>query len=165
MRVATQAGVDFSKIHTIAVLDPGVEEYRAVSDEFSRQLMGRGYTLRVGEGREGPPADALLQISVTRYIPDRKYLMPLRSKDGKDVLVLSPVTEISGRSLYPSATTAGVEDAQVLVSNATVSLSARLLDPRTRDLWWTGSISYEGLDLDAALEGAVTALIKRFPGR
>lgn len=161
-RVATSPGVDFSRIKTIAVLDPDREDLRGITDEFVRQLMAKGFTLRVGS--EGTPApDALLQVNVARLVPDKKYLIPIRSKDGQDVLVLNPVTEISGRSLYPSATTAGVQDAQVVVSNATLSLSVRLMDPVSRNVWWTGSMTYEGLDLDAAVEGSVTALLKRFP--
>jgi hypothetical protein len=39
------------------------------------------------------------------------------------------------------------------------------LDPVSRNVWWTGSMTYEGLDLDAAVEGSVTALLKRFPNR
>ena len=163
-RVATLPGVDFSRIKTIAVLDPEREDLRGITDEFVRQLMARGYTLRVGA--DGVPSpDAWLQVNVGRMIPDKKYLIPIRSKDGQDVLVMNPVTEISGRSLYPSATTAGLQDAQVVVSNATLSLSVRLLDPVSRNVWWTGSMTYEGLDLDAAVEGSVTALLKRFPNR
>ena len=56
-----------------------------------------------------------------------------------------------------------MEDAQILVSNATLSLSARLLTPDTQDLLWSGSVTYEGLDLDVAVEGSVASLFKKFP--
>lgn len=154
-------GIDFSKIKSVLVLEPEFAEQRFVTDEFARQLMARGYRVRVG----GPSAgsDVWLQVTVSQVIPDKKYLVPLEGALGRQTLVLNPITEIGGRSLYPSGSGAGVQDAQILVSNATLSLSARLLTPDTQELLWSGSVTYEGLDLDVAVEGSVASLFKRFP--
>jgi hypothetical protein len=161
VRTATMPGVDFSKIKSVLVLEPEFAEQRFVTDEFARQLMARGYRVRVG----GPSAgsDVWLQVTVSQVIPDKKYLVPLEGVLGRQTLVLNPITEIGGRSLYPSGSGAGVQDAQILVSNATLSLSARLITPNTQELLWSGSVTYEGLDLDVAVEGSVASLFKRFP--
>lgn len=161
VRTATMPGTDFSKFKSVLVLDPQYPEQRFVTDEFARQLMARGYRVRVG----GPSAgsDVWLQVTISQVIPDKKYLVPLEGAVGRQNLVLNPITEIGGRSLYPSGSGAGVEDAQILVSNATLSLSARLLTPDTQDLLWSGSVTYEGLDLDVAVEGSVASLFKKFP--
>jgi hypothetical protein len=161
IRTATMPGVDFSKMKSVLVLEPEFAEQRFVTDEFARQLMARGYRVRVG----GPSAgsDVWLQVTISQVIPDKKYLVPLEGALGRQTLVLNPITEIGGRSLYPSGSGAGVQDAQILVSNATLSLSARLMTPDTRELLWSGSVTYEGLDLDVAVEGSVASLFKRFP--
>lgn len=161
IRTATMPGTDFSKIKSVLVLDPPSPEQRIVTDEFARQLMARGYRVRVGGPSSG--SDAWLQITVSQIIPDKKYLVPLEGTQGRQTLVLNPVTEIGGRSLYPSGSGAGLQDAQILVSNATLSLSVRLLTPDTQELLWSGTVTYEGLDLDVAVEGSVASLFKRFP--
>jgi hypothetical protein len=156
-RVATRAGTDFSRVRTVLLLD-SASASRAVTDAFARALLEKGYRVRVGASEE--PADLWMEAAVTQFTPDRKYLVPLHGQGG---IVLYPVQEISGRSLYPSPTAASLPDAQVVISNAAVSLSVRLLEPRTRDLLWTGAVTYEGLDMDAAVEGSVASLLKRFP--
>jgi hypothetical protein len=161
IRTATMPGTDFSKFKTVLVLDPPYSEQRFVTDEFARQLIARGYRVRVGSPSSG--SDVWLQITVSQVIPDKKYLVPLEGAGGRQTMVLNPITEIGGRSLYPSGSGAGLQDAQILVSNATLTLSARLLTPETQDLLWSGTVTYEGLDLDMAVEGSVASLFKRFP--
>lgn len=161
VRTGTKPGADFSRIKSVLVLEPAFPEQRFVTDEFARQLLARGYRVRVGE--PDTHSDAWLQITVSQVVPDKKYLVPLKGAWGDQSVVYNAVTEISGRSLYPAGGSPGLNDAQILVSNATISLSARLLEPGTRDLLWSGSVTYEGLDLDVAVEGSVASLFKRFP--
>lgn len=155
------AGMDFSKIKTVLVLEPQYAEQRFVTDEFARQLMDRGYRVRVGNPSAG--SDVWLQVTISQVIPDKKYLVPLQGSLGNQTLILNPITEVGGRSLYPSGSGAGLQDAQILVSNATLSLSARLISPETQELLWSGSVTYEGLDMDVAVEGSVATLFKKFP--
>lgn len=161
VRTVTMPGTDFSRIKSVLVLEPQHAEQRFVTDEFSRQLMLRGYRVRVG----GPSAgsDVWLQVTVSQVIPDKKYLVPLQGSLGNQTMILNPITEVGGRTLYPSGSGGGVQDAQILVSNATLSLSARLVTPDTQELLWSGSVTYEGLDLDVAVEGSVATLFKKFP--
>jgi hypothetical protein len=164
--VAVKPGVDFSRIRSIALADQDRPELRAVTDELARQLISRGYSVRLARGRAAADADALLQVSVAQYTPDKKYLVQLDKDSGgraRDVFVLNPAMEVGGRSVYPTTGVSGVEGAQIVVSNATVSLSARLLDARTKEILWSTAVTYEGLDLDAAVEGAAASLMKRFP--
>jgi hypothetical protein len=166
-RVVTKPGVDFSRIRSIVLLESDRQTERSVIDEFARQLILRGYSVQV-RPRGGTKTDAVLQVNIAQLTPDKKYLVQLDKKDGgkdRDVLVLHPVTEISGRTVYPSASVSGLEDAQIMISNATVSLSARLMDPASREILWSAAATYEGLDLDAAVEGAVGSLMKKFPSR
>lgn len=161
LRTVTKPGMDFSKIKNVLVLEPTYPEQRFVTDEFARQLLARGYRVRVGE--PDTQSDVWLQITVSQAVPDKKYLVPLKGAWGDRSVVYNAVTEISGRTLYPSGAGPGMDDAQILVSNATVSLSARLIEPGTREMLWSGSVTYEGLDLDVAVEGSVASLFKRFP--
>jgi hypothetical protein len=164
-RAAVKPGVDFSRIRSITVVDQKQEERRAVTDELVRQLMKRGYAVKVAARPPAAGADAVLQVTVSQFLPDRKYLIHVNPDRAgtRDVVVVNPTVELSGRSVHPSYGVPGVQDAQVIVSNATVALSARLLDPKTRDTLWSHRSTYEGLDLDAAVEGAVASLLKYFP--
>lgn len=162
----TKPGVDFSRIRNLVVLEQEREDQRIVTDEFARQLMHRGYSVKIARADDPQAkADAWLQVSVAQFKPDRKFLVQLNKDDKgnpRDVLVVNPVTEISGSGVYP-AKAFGLEDAQVLVSNSTVSLSARLLDGVTREVIWSDAVTYEGLDLDAAVQGSVASMLKHFP--
>ncbi|MBI4395487.1 MAG: DUF4136 domain-containing protein [Elusimicrobia bacterium] len=168
-RFVKKPGFDFSQIHSILLLEPDRADAGAVTDEIARELIRRGYSVKTARRENArASADAWLKVNVTQFIPDKKYLIQMnKDEEGKtrDVLLLNPVTEISGRTVYPSASVAGLEDAQIVVSNATVSLSVRLLDRSSKDILWSGAVTYEGLDLDAAIEGSVSSLLKHFPAR
>jgi hypothetical protein len=168
-RVATRPGFDFSTIRTITVVDQSRDETRSVTDEIARQLIRRGYSVKVADARrQAQASDARLEVHVTQLTPDKKYLMQVDpGNDGRtrDVFILNQGMEISGRSVYPSMGGTPIEGTQVVVSNATVSLSARLLGPETDEILWSAATSYEGLDLDTAVEGSVASLLKKFPAR
>jgi hypothetical protein len=163
-RVAVNPRVDFTKIRVVSLPEAVRDDQRGVIDEFARQLMARGYDVRFrSPGAAADGSDARLEVNLTQMIADKKYLVPLTGGKDNTAFVLSPVTEISGRTLMPSATGVGLEDAQVMVSNATVGLSARLMSPAGGELWWAAALTYEGLDLDAAVEGCVSGILKKWP--
>ncbi len=169
-RVAMKPGASFSAIASIALIEQDRVERQNVTDEMARQLIRRGYSVRVLPDRSKlAPESVWMQVSVTQYTPDKKYLVQLNDDahghGRRDVVVLNSVTEVSGRGLYPSISPPGMDDAQILVSNATVSLSARLMEQGTGEILWSGAVTYEGLDLDAAVEGSVASLLKQLPPR
>ncbi len=172
-RVVVKPGYDFSQIRSIAVIEQMNEERQAVTDEVVRQLIPLGYKVTVVYSDESATkADALLQINVSQYLSDKKYMVQLGRSDnrrdgfgrrrGRDVIVMNPTTEVPG-TVYPAMGVPGLEDAQILASNSTVSLSFRLLDADTREVVWSSAARYEGLDLASAVEGAVDTVVKHFP--
>ncbi|MBI4396635.1 MAG: hypothetical protein HY548_06040 [Elusimicrobia bacterium] len=167
-RMAMKPGVDFTGIRSIAVIDQNREEKNAVTDEVVRHLLQNGYRVTVASSPASLRGeDAYLDITVSRFQPDKQYLVPFDPRDNElrdDIILVTPV-ELSGRNVYPSLGVPGLEESQVFVSNATVSLSAKLMDPQSREALWSHSVTYEGLDLDSAVQGAVESLMKQFPGQ
>ncbi len=171
-RVVVKPGYDFTRIHSIAVVEQYVEDRQAITDEVVRQLIPRGYKVTVVPSDESPgKADALLQVNVSQYLADKKYMVQLnqgesrgrgRHRRGRDVIVMNPATEVPG-TVHPAMGVPGVDDAQILASNSTVALSFRLLDVSTREIVWSSAARYEGLDLASAVEGAVDSIVKNFP--
>jgi len=166
-RFISKPGAKFDQIRSILIIEQERVALRNITDEFARNLISKGYSVRANPKIENSvESDAVLQINVSQFQPDRKYLVLLnqdKAGNSHDTLLVNPVVEVGGRSLYPSHGIVGVDNAEIVVSNAAVSLSARLLDGKTHEIIWSGSVTYEGLDLDMAVRGAVVAMIKKFP--
>lgn len=172
-RVVVKPGYDFSLIRSIAVIEQPIEDRHAVTDEVVRQLIPLGYKVTVVQSDESPTnADAVLQVNVSQYLSDKKYMVQLGQSDSRrsgrgrrksrDVIVMNPTTEVPG-TVYPAMGVPGMDGAQILASNSTVSLSFRLLDASTKEIVWSSAARYEGLDLASAVEGAVDSVVRHFP--
>ena len=161
-----KAGYDFSAIKTIRVdtLTSVADQPNSgavAADEFMRQMIGRGYSVKMGSG----DADVILTGNVTEYQPNRRYLVQSNENRGsrRTVVVQQPV-ELSGTGTYNLGTVFGLDQSnKIVVSNATVGVSAYLKDARTGEILWSSNYTYEGLDLDTALEGTVRYLLNSWP--
>ncbi|MHB9154807.1 MAG: hypothetical protein ACYC5N_03820 [Endomicrobiales bacterium] len=169
-RAAVKKGFDFSGIRTVRVgsFTSAVSLSNSgavVANEFIRQLLASGYSVRNDAAGE---ADAVLEGNVTEYLPNQRYLMQNVRNDDPNVVVVQPQfpVEISGSHVYNLGTAFGPgEESQIIVSNATVGIAAYLKDARTGDILWSSSFTYEGLDLNTALEGTVRSLLRSWPAR
>jgi hypothetical protein len=169
-RGAYDPSYDFTRVHTIAVGDFSASSKRhpnsgsSIANEFIKQLLREGYSVRDDNGE----ADVILVGSVNEYLPNKRYLVqhPRPDEHGNVVVVeQSQTVTLSGNSVYNLGPAFGTDDSQILVSNATVGISAYLKDAKTGRIVWSNSISYEGLDLNAAMEGAVRNLVLSLPKR
>ncbi|MFH1714876.1 MAG: CsgG/HfaB family protein [Elusimicrobiota bacterium] len=146
-----------------------------VADEFSKQLMIKGYTvverrrieaimreLNYKYGDVQDPAiireigkklgvDYLMTGTVSKYIPEKRYLV---IKGQNDMIALD------GAGVRTMDFTQ--DDASVVLTNADVGITARLFEVTTGNVVWIGSYSYESFDIETAVEWTVAGLTKMF---
>jgi hypothetical protein len=160
-RMTVKPGYDFSKIKKISVgsfVGPGGS---AVSDEFVRLLIGSGISI-VDAKHTG---DVTLSGSVTEYRPGDKLMVFLgdtsvAGANGQTVVMNNPIINLSGSQVSPLGPAMGVPNTQVVSVSATVGVIARLVDTPTGSVVWADSLSYEGLDIQSALQGTVGSLVR-----
>jgi hypothetical protein len=137
-----------------------------VQNAFIRQLLAKGYNVKAGREAE---ADVIIRGSVTTYTPDKKYLIRLPEDDGfgrgmYPVIYTSDITEISGSTMYDLGPALGLnEPNKIMASNATVGIYAHMEDSLTGEIVWSDSYTYEGLNLESALDGAVKRILRSLP--
>ena len=174
-QVAVNRRADFSKIHRIAVTSfsgPGGE---GASDLLAQDLLARGADVierqRLDavlneqhlsvEGILEPSTikrlgkilgvDALIVGTVTSYSPGQSYLVFSGGGSGSTVIG-NAVTPISGSGmLYSQGPAIGAPGSEVLTSNATVGLTARMVDVETASIMWSARMNYEGFDVETAM--------------
>lgn len=148
---------------------PGAGQVAA--NEFIRGLMSIAVTTQMleGGGRDALRAQAVkkgfnyfIVANFTRYLPERRYLLSTTPGQTSYFYQSSP-TELPGTGGY-TTTLGGDTGAQVFVSYATVGLSAQMIEANTGNIVWAGSYTYEGTDIQQAVEGTVSYLVRRLPG-
>ncbi len=160
-RMSVKPGYDFSKIRKISVANFAGNGGAAVSDEFVRMLVGSKLEITDAKHR----GDVVLNGSVTEYRPSDKLMVflgdtSLVSPGGQTVVMNNPIVALSGSQVTPQGAAMGVPNAQVVSVSATVGVIARLVDQTTGAVVWADSISYEGLDIQSALQGTVGSLVR-----
>ena len=163
---------DFSKIKNVYVESTSYSaQTQAIGDSIIKQLMSKGFNLKTSSN----DADIIVSYSITEYQPGKKYLIHKEDPfpqpphpagmhgHGNSVVVYNDPVEISGSSVYDLGTAFGVDNATVIASNATVGVSLTIKDVATKDIIWTNSYTYEGLDLTSAVDGVIRYILKAFP--
>ncbi|MFH1260026.1 MAG: hypothetical protein ABII74_09535 [Elusimicrobiota bacterium] len=177
-RAAILQGYDFTRIKRIAVLDFSGQEVNSgkiVADEFVRQFMYRGIDVvdrkTAGEDtrkktnflkslKDDLGIDAIVQGTVTEYMPSQKFIVFLGSQNSTGVVALNPMVPIGGKTVYSEGTAFGLPDSQIVTVSATIGVSANLVDTSTGQVVWSGNYTYEGLDIMTATENLVAYLLK-----
>ncbi len=159
--MTVKKGYDFSKIKRISVAPFTGIGGAAVSDEFVRILVGS--RLEITDAKH--PGDATLMGSVTEYRPSDKLMVflgdtALMAPGGQTIIMNNPIVSLSGSEVTPQGPAMGVPNAQVVSVSATVGAIVRLVDSATGNTVWADSMSYEGLDLQSALQGTVGSLVR-----
>jgi hypothetical protein len=166
-RVAYKKGFDFSQIHTVSIGDfssaAGYPNSGAVvAGEFIRQMLSQGYQITTTSAGN---ADAIVYGSVTEFFPNRRYL--IQNQQGtasQQTIVIQEPVELSGSNVYSLGNAMGLgQGNQIVVSNASVGVSAYIKDVRTGEIIWSNAYTYEGLDLNSALEGTVRYMLRSIP--
>ncbi len=169
-RLAIKSGYDFSKVQIIRVneFSGEGESGRIVQEEFIRQFLEKGLTVRA-TGKETSfekEADTLktgllVTGAVTRYLPERKFLVYLgEGTTAQQIVVYPSLTEISGTYGYSSGGIAGLEGSQILITNATIGIAAKMVDLKSGEVIWADSYTYEGLDIQTATENVVRYFLR-----
>lgn len=159
--MTVKAGYDFSKVNRVAVQPFGGSGGEAVTSEFVRQLVGT--RLSVSDRKKG--ADVVLTGSVTDYRPGDKMMVFLgdtstTNPNGQTVVVTNPVVSLSGTQVTSQGAAMGVPNSQVLSVSASVGIIARLIDSKTGDVVWSDVYSYEGMDVQSAMQAVVGSLVR-----
>lgn len=114
----------------------------------------------------------------TRYQPDQKYVINQapgqtstyypsptspyndnRTQIGAFNAVPTPMgTRTTGTTMGPGP------QQQILISNASVGMTAQMLEAATGNIIWTGAYTYEALDVESAAEGVASNLVASLPG-
>lgn len=172
-RSAAKSGFDFSKINTVEVMTD-----KKLSAFVSKELLVQGISAVSSETLK--EAEGILKVTVNREAPEKKYLIRPRKTQHQTVLAQAsppaatsvitfieeeghPPVEVVGGFPYVSSALAGTGGETLVSSFAQVVLSGELIHGPTGDILWAGSYTYEGLDLETALEGAVRGLIQGIP--
>ena len=166
-RAAYFSGYDFSKVKTIQIgeFSPAPNQSNSgqiIASEFIRQLLAAGYKVRTSESED---VDVILSGNVLEFQPNRRYLITENSQSqAQNVIISQPPIEVGVSNTYNLGSAFGLGDnSKVIVSNATVGVSAFLKDKKTGEIIWSNSYTYEGLDLESALSGAAGYLTKSIP--
>lgn len=169
-RVAIKSGYDFSRIKTILVevksTGQTIDVNKIVANEFIRQLIQSGYSVRLYRSDEElPPDSAILSATVMEFQPNRRYLIYEPGVSSTTLLATPTTLELGGNNVYTFnvAGLSGLENSRVVISNATIGISANLLDGVSGEVVWSNYYSYDGLDIGAALSGAVGYLVRSIP--
>lgn len=164
-RVAIKKGYDITKIRNIYITHfipfrHQTSSASMVMDEFTRQLMKSGFNIVTDPAK----AQLVLYGTVTQFYPSKKFFIYTPdTEEAKEttVIVQHPPVEISGENVYSRGTVFGFGGkAEILVSNSTLGVSAKLVDPKTEEVVWANSYLYEGLDIQCVTEAVVRYLVK-----
>jgi len=80
-------------------------------------------------------------------------------------MVGGPLTEISGSNVYNIGSAFGIPNGEVVVTNATVAASVRLVEKRTGNIVWSSSFVYESLTSETAAGIVANYLITALTGK
>jgi TolB-like protein len=132
-----------------------------VTDEFVRELVRTGLEVRDAKH----PGDAVLGGIVTEYKPNNTLMVFLGkttviAPGGQPVVQNNPMVSPGGSQAVPDSKAAGSQNAQVASVSAVVDVMARLTDVSSGKILWSGSYSYEGFDLQGALQPVVAFLMQ-----
>jgi len=163
-RLAIKRSYDFSKIKIIGVgaFSGEGESGGIVQEEFIRQFLRKGFVVKtIKEGEAEGEIDVLVSGAVVRYQPERKFLVYLGEKTTDQKIIIYPsLTEISGTYGYIWGKIAGLEGSQILITNATIGIAAKMIDLKSSEVIWADSYTYEALDIQTATGNVVRYFLR-----
>jgi TolB-like protein len=148
-----------SKVHRVAVLPFEGNGGSSVANEFIWQLLADGF--EVSDRTQG--VDAVLSGAVTMYKPGDKLMVVLGHTStvnaaGQTVEVVNPVESLNGSQVM--AGSHAVQNSQNVAVNASVEVTAKLTHAASGNVIWGDEYSYEGLEVQDAVQAVVDSLVK-----
>ncbi|MBI2071222.1 MAG: hypothetical protein HYT79_11560 [Elusimicrobia bacterium] len=171
---AARPNFDFASIRAVQI-----KAKDSIAPLISKELLLAGLTPLAQTATAGR-ADALLVVAVAKEHPEKRYIVRTAKKRLTQQTTASsnqtqtsstvqfeedpgyPPVPVSGSQPYTQAVF-GDADARLVATYAQAALSAELQLPKSGEVLWAGSYSYEGIDLESALEGAVRGLVRDIP--
>jgi len=152
---------DFSNIKTIYVAEFGYsQEGKVIQSAVIKQLMQQGYKIKSAYDQD---VDIIADGSISTYQPSQTYMIRDYDDDLSNTIIYNDSPFEVGGSVYDAGTVFGISDARLFSTTASVGLSISMKDPKTNEIVWTNSYTYEGFDLNTSLEGVVKHILKSFP--
>jgi hypothetical protein len=182
-RAAIKYKYNFNAITSVGVAEftPAMNDPasgKLLQEEFLRYFLRRGINVKLVD-LESSSIEKILEKArkenitavvvgiVAQYAPDKKYFLYLgdtsKTQQGQQQITLNqPIfTEIPGSNIYSWGRAFGIPgESHVLLTNASVSVAVKMIDVETGDIVWMDSCTYEGLNIQAAVDGAVNYLLK-----
>ena len=174
-RSASKSGFDFGSIRFVEV-----QAKAEISPLVSRELLLLGIQ-PVSDSKRSHGPETLLKVALARSNPERRYIVRTgkrtlaqqtsSSKDGENsssAVVFEEDTgqqplEVSGSGLAYTQAVFGAGDSRLVATYAQATLAAEIISGKSGEVLWAGSYSYEGVDMDSALEGAARGLVREMP--
>jgi len=159
-RGAFRKGFDPATVQEIAVGTFSSEQgfsSEFLRDVFTQELLRRGVSVKT----QPSAARYVLKGTVARFVPERQFMI---SAGTHNAVIVNRVTEVPGSTVYNVGPVFGLQHEQVVLTNATVGVSARLEDAATGDVLWTGSFSYEALSVETAAQAVARYLVNALFG-
>ncbi|MBI4369865.1 MAG: hypothetical protein HY547_06525 [Elusimicrobia bacterium] len=171
---ASKPDVNFSIIKNVQI-----NAKDNISPIVARELLLAGISPRVHVG-EDLNVDAILKVTTTAQNPEKRYIVKTSKRQltqttsvtGSSDQIASSVeyiedpghspVEVSGTQPFVQSVW-GAADAQMIGTYAQVFLSGELISPQDGSILWAGGYTYEGIDLQGAIEGAVRGLVRELP--
>lgn len=178
-QVAFNPHADFSAINRVAVVTFGGPQGDVAADMLTQNLVGRGADVierqqlnavlqeqhLAASGALDPSTikrvgrilgvDALFVGTVSESMPAQSYLV---TGAGRRDIVAS-VTPVGNTNVVSQGPVWGVPNSQVVTTEATASMVARMVDVETGSILWSGSMTYEGFDTQSAMESIAEAFV------
>lgn len=159
-RSVVKKNYNFSLIRKVAVLKFSGPGGDAVSNEFIRQfieanisVIDKTDTVYV-QDMKALGVDAVVGGNVIEFNPSSKLLV---FKNNGNMMITDRVVPISGTTVLPTVNAFGLEDANVFSVSASVTISAKMLDAASGEVVWSNSGTYEGLDINTAIEIVISS--------
>jgi len=159
-RSVVKKNYNFSAIRKVAVLRFSGSGGDAVSNEFIRQFIESGISVIdktdsfYVQDLRSLGVDAVVGGNVVEFNPASKLLV---FKDKGNIMITDRAVPISGTTVLPTVNAFGLEDANVFSVSASATISAKMLDASTGEVVWSDSGTYEGLDINTAIEIVITS--------
>jgi len=156
---AVKTEFNFSSIRSITVSPFSGPGGQTVSDEFVREFIGMG----LGVTDASHAGQVIFKGNVTEYKPNNAWMVflgstTLVSSGSQTIVVNNPVVSLSSARVTEEGSVLSVPHAQVASVNSVVGVTASLVDAASGQTVWSGSFSYEALDLPGALQVVVKSL-------
>lgn len=132
-----------------------------IRDMIVQQLLKRNFVVKNVETED---TEYILVGAVIKFQPEKKYLVYM-GEDDKQVVVTNALTEINGSYVYKISSAFGLKNAEVIATNSTVAVSAKLIEKKTGKILWSSSFSYEALTVETAAEVVANYLVTSLTGK